>query len=204
MAISDRDARGDLSLPDWLAGLRTAGVDTVQLREKHLEDRALLDLARTARRHWPRPGLLLINGRADVALAADADGVHLPSDEVPVAALRERFKDRLLVGRSTHSPAEVREAAAQGADWVSFGPIFATPSKQGDGEPPGLDGLRRAVEAGTNLAVLALGGLFEDRLESVRHAGAAGIAGIRAFHDFDHLPALTHAWSTNPTETSDP
>lgn len=193
LAISDgrvRDPRDgdDPGFPAWLEGVASAGVDAVQLREKHLDDRSLFELARQARKLLPREVLLLINGRADVALAAGADGVHLPSSGLPVAALRQRFGTRLLLGRSTHAPDEVTAAREEGADYVTFGPVYATPSKAAYGPPPGLDGLRRAVTA--SLPVLALGGVDPERLEEVAAAGAHGVAGIRAFRETEVLAEM--------------
>src|SRR3990167_6607567 len=93
LAISDRRALPDQQLYPWLAHLAAAGVPAVQLREKDLDDRALLELALEARALLPPPALLLVNGRAGVALAAGAGGVHLPADGVPTRPLRRRFPD---------------------------------------------------------------------------------------------------------------
>lgn len=181
LAISDRNGLGDLSFEDWFAALAAAGVDAVQIREKDLDDRALLELTARARSALPASTRVLVNGRADVALAAGADGVHLPAAEVPVAALRRRFGDELLIGRSTHRPAEVERARDEGADYVTFGPVYATPSKAAYGPPPGIAGLQRAAAVG--LPVVALGGVTIARLPEVAAAGARGAAGIRVFHD---------------------
>lgn len=179
LAISDSGERGERPLAAWLAALEAAGIDGVELREKHLADRALYELARAARAAWPR--WLVVNGRLDVALAAGADGVHLPSDGVPIAPLRRRFGPGVVIGRSTHHPEEVAAARDAGVDYVTFGPVFPTPSKARYGRPPGLAGLRRAVAEG--LPVVALGGIAPERLAEVAAAGAAGVAGIRAFHE---------------------
>ncbi len=152
----------------------------MQIREKDLDDRDLYELARLARAALPPPTRLLVNGRLDVALAAGADGVHLPADGVPAAALRARFgrfeEGGVLIGRSTHSVEEVERARDDGVDYVTFGPVFATPGK---GSPVGLDGLARAAAAG--VPVLALGGVTLERLEEIARAGAAGVAAIRLF-----------------------
>ncbi len=187
LAISDAAARGGRRLEGWLGDLAAAGVDAVQVREKQLSDRELYRFARTARRAWPR--LLLVNGRIDVARAVGADGVHLPSDGVPIAPLRRRFGPEVVIGRSTHEPAEVAAAREAGADYVTFGPVFPTPSKARYGRPPGLAGLERAARLG--LPVIALGGVDPDRLADVAAAGAFGVAGIRAFHD----PGALRRWS---------
>jgi thiamine-phosphate pyrophosphorylase len=179
LAVSDAGERRGRPLEDWLRRLVAAGVDGVQVREKALADRELYELLRAARRAWP--GWLIVNGRLDVALAAGADGVHLPADGVPVAALRRRFGDRVVIGRSTHRPEEVTEAREAGADYVTFGPVFPTPAKARYGRPPGLEGLARAAARG--LPVIALGGIGPGELAGVAAAGAAGAAGIRSFHE---------------------
>ncbi|HEX9733553.1 MAG TPA: thiamine phosphate synthase [Thermoanaerobaculia bacterium] len=193
LAISDPGERGGRSrydaLPAWLAALAAAGVDGVQVREKHLGDRELYALARDARAAWQ--GWLVVNARLDVALAAGAAGVHLPADGVPIAPLRRRFGRSPVIGRSTHDPDEVAAARAAGADYVTFGPVFPTPSKARFGPPAGLDGLRRAAAQG--LPVVALGGIGPDDLPALAAAGAAGAAGIRAFHDPRQLERWTAA-----------
>jgi thiamine-phosphate pyrophosphorylase len=175
LAISDR-ASLPIPLEAWLRALGEAGVGAVQIREKDLDDRDLHELARLARAVLPPSTRLLVNGRLDVALAAGADGVHLPADGVPAAALRARFGRKILIGRSTHSVEEVERARDDGVDYVTFGPVFATPGK---GAPVGLDGLARAAAAG--VPVLALGGVTLERLEEIARAGAAGVAAIRLF-----------------------
>ncbi len=173
LAISDRASLGvlDVPFPQWLARLAAAGVGAVQIREKDLDDRAVYELARQAR------GLstVLVNGRLDVALAACADGAHLPADGVPVAALRRRFPAALL-GVSTHSVEEVERAMNDGADYVTFGPVWPTPSKEGC---VGIGELAKATRVG--IPVYALGGVMLSRFGEAAAAGAAGAAGIRLF-----------------------
>ena len=191
LAISDR---ASLSIPmeDWLRALASAGISdigAVQIREKDLEDRALWSLARLARAVLPPPARVLVNGRLDVALAAGADGVHLPSDGVPVSALRARFGPGVLIGRSAHRVEEVERARGEGADYVTFGPVYATPSKApGKGPPVGLAGLERAVASAGGLPVYALGGVTLPRFGELARAGAAGAAAIRLFQN---VPGLT-------------
>lgn len=195
LAISDADERRGRSLEAWLGELAAAGVDGVEIREKALADRELYEVLLVARRAWPR--WLVANGRLDVALAAGADGVHLPADGVPVAPLRRRFGDRVVIGRSTHRPEEAAAARREGADYVTFGPVFPTPSKARYGRPPGLEGLAEAAAQG--LPVIALGGIGPDELASAVRAGAAGAAGIRSFHDPRSLERWAEArWSAWP------
>ena len=181
LAISDRASLA-IPLADWLRALGAAGIGAVQLREKDLDDRNLYDLARLARTLLPPPTRLLVNGRLDVALAAGADGVHLPANGVPVGALRARFGEGVLIGRSTHTVEEVERARDEGADYVTFGPVFATPGK---GAPVGLEGLARAAAAG--VPVFALGGVTLERFRDLAGAGAAGVAAIRLFQSMQDL-----------------
>jgi thiamine-phosphate pyrophosphorylase len=176
LAISDRRSLVDGDLSGWLSRLADAGVDAVQIREKDLDDRAVWEITRAARAILPPTTRLLVNGRADIALAAGADGVHLPSDGVPPAALRRRFGPGLLLGVSTHTVAEVERAQDAGADYATFGPVWETPGK---GPATGTEALARAAACG--LPVLALGGVTIDRFGEVAAAGAAGVAAIRLF-----------------------
>jgi thiamine-phosphate pyrophosphorylase len=166
----------------WFQALAAAGLDGVQLREKELSDRALLDLAAAARAALPPPTRLLVNGRADVALAAGADGVHLPADGIPAGALRRRFGASLLIGVSAHRLEEVEEARRGGADYVLFGPVYPTPSKPG-APALGLQALASAARLG--IPVYALGGVTLERFAEVAAAGAAGAAGIGLFQQLD-------------------
>ena len=187
LAISDRRGLEAVTLTAWGQALASAGIPAVQLREKDLPDRAVYELLRELRRALPATRLLA-NGRADLAIAAGADGVHLPADGIPTAILRRRFGDALLIGRSTHTVDDVAREAQSGADYVTFGPVFASPGK---GEPIGLDALAAAAEQG--IPVLALGGVGIAELPRVATAGAAGAAGIRLFQDLARLPEVVAA-----------
>lgn len=190
LAISDR-ASLPIALEDWLRALASlGGLGAVQIREKDLEDRPLWDLARLARSVLPPPARLLVNGRLDVALAAGADGVHLPSDGVPVAPLRERFGPGVLIGRSAHRIDEVERARDEGADYVTFGPVYATPGK---GPPVGLAELERAAVSASGLPVYALGGVTLPRFGELARAGAAGVAAIRLFQNIPDLTEVARA-----------
>lgn len=191
LAISDRSLLTDVSVAEWVAALAQAGVDTLQIREKDLDDRSLFRLVERACAAAAGRMRIVVNGRLDVALAAGAVGVHLPTDGVDAGALRQRFGSGLLIGCSTHHPDEVAAARDAGADYVTFGPVWDTPSKRAYGPPPGLKGLRRACAS--DLPVLALGGVRTDRLQDLADAGAAGFAAIRAFARLSDLPATLRA-----------
>lgn len=159
-----------------------AGLRAVQLREKDLEARELLALADTLREATQRHGArLIVNDRADVALAASADGVQRTHASLPVSALREITPPGFLVGASVHSETEARDAAAQGADFIVFGPVYDTASKRRYGPPQGLAALE-AVTRAVDRPVLAVGGLTPERVTDVLAAGAAGVAVIGAIY----------------------
>lgn len=178
-------------LADWCLELSHDGVEAVQVREKHLADRELFELVRAVVTSVGSRMTVLVNGRADLAVAAAAHGVHLPSRGVPTAAIRRRFPG-LLVGRSTHDTEEVTGEAA-GAHYVTFGPVFSTPSKARYGPPRGLDALAAAVATAPDLPVLALGGIDEEGLDQVARSGCHGVAGIRGFSDPSSRRALIDA-----------
>jgi thiamine-phosphate pyrophosphorylase len=157
------------------------GVDFIQLREKDLSDLELFHLTINAVRlaRGTTCGIL-VNGRIDVALAANAHGVHLPSTGLESADLRPHLPRGFLVGVSTHSLGEARRAAASGADYILLGPVFRTASKIRYGKPLGLRCLKRVCSA-VNIPVLGLGGIQPNGISPVLSAGACGVAGIGLF-----------------------
>jgi len=156
------------------------GVRAVQLREKDLPASELLPLAEELRALTRRfAARLLLNDRIDVALAVAADGVHLGGHSLPAAVARHLLGPQRLIGVSTHHPAEIAAAAAAGADFVTFGPVFATPSKAAYGPPLGIDALRKACTAAA-LPVFALGGIKAAHIPLLRNNGVHGIAVISA------------------------
>ena len=178
--ITDRSQLpGDL--PAAIHAACDAGVDWIQIREKDLATRALADLTRQAAGlAGPSGTRILVNSRVDVALAAGATGVHLPSDAPPASSVRRSTPEGFLVGVSCHSTGEVRRAEAEGADFAVFGPVFDTASKRSYGPPQGLPLLKEACRA-AEIPVLALGGVTLENAAACLDAGAAGIAGISLF-----------------------
>jgi thiamine-phosphate pyrophosphorylase len=153
----------------------------VQLRAKSLVGRALHEAACALREVTRGRALLFVNDRFDIALAAGADGVHLPANGLPPRPARrgiDAAHGKLLVGCSTHSLAEAKMSARGGADFVTFGPVFATPSKERYGPPVGLDALAETVAA-LRVPVYALGGIDSATAAKCRALGAR-IACIRA------------------------
>lgn len=157
-----------------------SGVKAVQLREKDLPAAELLPLAEELRELTCRHGArLLINDRLDVALAVEADGVHLGGHSLPVAVARRLLGPQRLIGVSTHCLADIAAAAAGGADFVTFGPVYATPSKLAYGPPQGLEALDRACQ-NSPLPVFALGGIKSCHIRALQCSGCHGVALIGA------------------------
>jgi thiamine-phosphate pyrophosphorylase len=179
--VTDRRLVSDLAGAVRLAVRQAApGQVAVHLREKDLGGAALLRMARALAAICHQAGqLLLVNDRIDVALAAGADGVHLPSRGVPPADARRLLGPGRWVGISCHAIEDVRAALTGGADYATFGPVFDTPSKRRYGAPVGLDALRGAAALG--LPLVALGGVDVARAAQVVEAGASGVAAIRAW-----------------------
>ncbi len=176
--VTDRHQTAGRPLPDVVRAALDGGVRAVQLREKDLEAGELYRLAARLRELTARyAARLLINDRLDVALAVEADGVHLGQMSFPVRAARQLLGPDTLIGVSTHTPAEI--VAAEGADFVIFGPVYFTPSKATYGKPQGLERLRQAVRS-SPVPVFAIGGIHTGRIAAVRAAGARGIALISA------------------------
>ena len=172
-----------------------ARITLIQLREKLLRPRVLYELTRRAaeltRGSETR---LLINDRADIALAAGADGVHLPTRALDPLVVRRVAPRDFLIGVSTHTLAEAQAARANDADFAVFGPVFDTPAKHAGAapppSPPGLEGLREATHALAPFPLLALGGVTRENIPQVIGAGAQGVAAIRLFSDESELDAV--------------
>jgi thiamine-phosphate pyrophosphorylase len=167
---------------DQVSAAVAAGVQLIQLREKKLTARVLFDLtARAAEITRGTLTRLLVNDRADIAAGAGVDGVHLTTRSLEAKIVRRTFGDDFLIGASTHSLAEATSARDCGADFVVFGPIFPTPSKEEYGPPLGVDCLAGVAAELAPFPVLALGGISIDNARECLRAGASGIAGISLF-----------------------
>jgi len=176
--VTDRWHTANRPLIDVVHAALDGGVHTVQLREKDLEGGALYRLAAQLRELTARyQARLLINDRVDVALAVEADGVHLGQTSFPVVVARRLLGLGKLIGVSTHNSKEI--AAAAGADFLVFGPVYATPSKAKYGKPQGLARLRRAVTQ-SPIPLFAIGGITVERVTEVLTNGAHGVAVISA------------------------
>ncbi|MDA8169093.1 MAG: thiamine phosphate synthase [Nitrospiraceae bacterium] len=184
--ITDRRLNSDLE-----GAVRAAlegGARCVQLREKDLPVRGLLDMAKRLRSVTAEFGArLFINGRVDVALAVEADGVHLGGNSIPADAARKICGERLMIGVSTHSVEEAVAAREAGADFVTFGPVYETPSKMAYGKKPlGLPALSLAAER-AGIPVFAIGGVKTGNVREVMDAGAYGAALISAVFGADDI-----------------
>jgi len=169
-----------------------AGVDLIQIRERDLDARRLTDLvARTARRAEGSTTRVVVNDRADVAVVAAADGVHLREGGPAVARLRPMLPTGALVGRSIHDP--VAAAADPGPDYVLLGPIYESHSKPAGWSHLGPDAIRRAAAA--PMPVVAIGGITVGRVRACLDAGARGVAAIGLF-----LPPSVRADGLGPRE----
>ncbi|MBI1865228.1 MAG: thiamine phosphate synthase [Nitrospirae bacterium] len=191
--ITDRLAVRKGTLTEAVKAALDGGVRMVQLREKDLHIRDLLALAEEMRDLTRRYGaFLFINDRLDVAICAEADGVHLPQNGLPVGGIRSVVPKGMRVGVSTHSLAEATEAEADGADFVTFGPVYETPSKAAYGKPAGLPVLKETCRS-LRIPVYALGGIKAGNVREVLEAGTHGVVVISAILGQDDIQAAAHA-----------
>lgn len=186
--ITDRNRiSGRRTLTSAIRQALQGGVRAVQLREKDLETRELLRLAYSMKKITARFGAkLFINDRFDIALAVGADGVHLTRNSIPVEAVRKTVKKKLIIGVSTHSLREAREAEQGGADFITLGPVYRTPSKVKYGNPVGIDTLKKVIRSVT-IPVFAIGGITSGRVNESVTAGADGVAMISEIFKADHI-----------------
>ncbi|MDF3051427.1 MAG: thiamine phosphate synthase [Pseudonocardia sp.] len=192
LCTDTRRTRGDLA--EFLDAALPAGVDIVQLRDKHLEAREELTLlemmADACRRHGT---LLAVNDRADIALAAHADVLHLGQHDIPVPVARQVIGDRPLVGRSTHTPAQADAAASEpGVDYFCAGPVWPTPTKPGR-PAAGIPLLQHVAQRQPGRPWFAIGGIDHTNLDDVLTAGATRVVVVRAITEADDPATATAA-----------
>ena len=181
-----------------------AGLDWIQIREKDLSGKDCAALTREALQRVEKfsasktmPARILVNDRLDAALSENAGGVHLGDKSLPVAVARRLVDSRagssdFLIGVSCHSLESAKSAVAGGADYLFFGPVFATPSKTAFGEPQGLERLAEVCGA-VSIPVLAIGGVTLENSPACLAAGASGIAAIRLFQDAADLSLVVES-----------
>jgi thiamine-phosphate pyrophosphorylase len=200
--ITDRNGCNDRDLGSAVEEALMGGVKAIQLREKDLSGRELFTLASklraiTARCH----ARLIINDRVDIALAVAADGVHLGHGSMPIRETRRLLGSGKLIGVSCHNRQEALTAQEEGADFITFGPVFHTPSKAAYGDPVGLFELGKISHL-LSLPVFALGGIKRNNAQQAMAAGVHGIAMISAILAADNPREEAAAMlSLLPTET---
>jgi thiamine-phosphate pyrophosphorylase len=179
--IADPAGHSDRTHLDLVETILAAGARLLQLRVKDATTRGLVDLARRAKALCDRYGAaLIVNDRADVAKLADAAGVHLGQDDLPASAARQILGPSKIIGFSTHTPAQAEAAVAEGvADYLAFGPIFATRSKADPDPVQGLEALR-SIRRLCPLPLVAIGGITGANIAAVLATGADAAAVISA------------------------
>ena len=174
-AILDPEQTKGRSAAIMLQELLVGGTRILQLRAKALSARDFLQLARETRTLTQAHGCcLIINDRVDIALASDADGVHLGQDDLPLHAVRKLMSGK-IIGISTHDIEQAKEAERAGADYIGFGPMFGTTTKDTGYTARGLDTLRQ-VRAAVRIPIVAIGGITESNVKDVWEAGADSAA----------------------------
>lgn len=177
--VTDRRVCPPDELPGRVSSAIAGGVDVVQLRDKEESGGALLELAKSLGNITRGSSILLVNERADVAIACGADGVQLGEAAMPTAVVRAILPEGSIIGRSVHSVESATQAQASGADFLLVGTMFATRSHPGE-EPSGPGLLERIRSAGVETPLLAIGGITADNIVQVMQAGANGVAVITA------------------------
>ena len=168
------------SLEEIVAASIRGGADVVQYREKQTDTRSMIKTAKTLCDLCHRMGAyFLVNDRVDVALAVDADGVHLGQDDMPVGIARKLLGATKLIGITVHNVEELKEAEKEGAEYFSVAPVFATPTKPDHQHPLGLKGVE-ALALQTQKPLVAIGGINRSNAAAVIRSGAAGVCVVSA------------------------
>jgi thiamine-phosphate pyrophosphorylase len=198
--LADDDPRWPLGPVDQALAACAGGAAVVQLRAKRATDADVLAWGEAIRAATRRAGALFcVNDRVDLALACGADAVHLGQGDLPPARIPPAWRERLAIGRSTHTPEQVARACDEPIDYVAFGPVFGTRSKDSEWSARGVAALADAVARAAPRPVVAIGGIDLARVRDVRAAGAAGFAVISAVagaaQPEDAVRALVKAWA---------
>ncbi len=174
-------------LPEAVREAIAGGVRAVQLREKDLPVREQLSLAMELRKITREYGAkLFINDRVDVAMGVDADGIHVGYSGINVASIRNVVGNKMLIGCSTHNRVEAIGAQSDGADFITYGPIYETPSKMKYGPPVGIDGLK-SLSCDIRIPIFAIGGIKGGNMRYAFGYGASGVAMISAILGSDDI-----------------
>lgn len=185
--ITDQGYAAPRAVEDVVEEVLRAGARSIQLRDKTASAQMLFREARILKRLTSRWGaLLFVNDRFDVALAAEADGVHVGPHDLPVAALRVVAPPGFLIGHSAADPSLARQAELDGADYVGCGPVFPTGTKKDAGRVMGVEGLAR-VASSVSIPVVGIGGITSEGARQIaRSTGAAGVAVVSAIMAAEH------------------
>ena len=174
--ITDRGLCAPRTLYDTIYNLLDVGVPAIQLREKDLSDAEYIKLAEPlCKLCHAYSAQLFINSRIEIAMSIGADGLHLPGDSASVEKVMEETNHRFIIGVSVHLLTEAKQRETEGADFITYSPIYPTVSKPGYGPAVGVEGLRNVTE-GINIPVFALGGITPERVSECLNAGAYGVA----------------------------
>ncbi len=191
--VTDPDLVPPSRLPSAVREAVRGGVTLVQLRDKQADGRRLVEVARSLRTVLAPFGVpLLINDRVDIALAADADGVHLGQSDLPVADARRLLGPDRIVGLSVEAVEQAEAAEVEHASYVAVSPVFGTPTKTNTAAPLGLEGVV-AVRARCSRPVVGIGGIDADRAQAVIRAGADGVAVVSAILGAVDIATAAHA-----------
>lgn len=178
--VTDRDLAGERDIADIVRQAVEGGVTMVQLREKKISTREFIALALRLKETLKPYGVpLVINDRVDVALASDADGVHIGQSDMPYGMARAILGPSKIIGLSVENFEQIEEANTLDVDYIGVSPVFATPTKTDTAEPFGLEGLKKAVEMSVHPTV-AIGGMNEHTAADVMACGTDGIAVVSA------------------------
>ena len=189
--VTDRSLSKGRPTSEIVAGAVAGGVTCVQLREKQCGTREFVDEALALKPLLKDCNIpLIINDRLDVALAVEADGVHLGQDDMPITMARAIAGSSLIIGISAESTEDALRAEQEGADYIGISPVFATPTKTDTGPPLGLDGVRKIREV-VDIPLVGIGGINELNAAEVIAAGADGIAVVSAIVSADDPAAAT-------------
>lgn len=200
--LADDDPRWSRDPVEQTKAALRGGARVIQLRAKHAGDAEILDWAERIRALTRKvDARFVMNDRFDLALAADADAVHLGQDDLAPADLPASARKRLAIGRSTHDLEQARSARASGIDYLAYGPVFDTASKATPYSARGLAALREIVRAAGAVPVVAIGGISEANLESVLACGVAGIAVISVLAGSDAPTTATRRLVEHPAWT---
>ncbi len=176
--IADILGRPELSFVTIAEQLCAGGARILQLRAKDLSSREFLKIAHQVKTICHRAGcLLIVNDRADIALAVDADGVHVGQEDLPLAATRKVLGPKKIIGVSTHDPQQAQTAERDGADYIGFGPMYGTSTKATGYSARGLEQLRE-IRSLVRVPIVAIGGITTERAPATLTAGADAVAMI--------------------------